>query len=68
MDDVVVLAKTRWRLRRAIRLVHHILNELKLKVHKKKRFIGTTIQGFDFLGYTIHPFRRLRPSGESIPI
>ncbi len=48
MDDVVVLAKTRWRLRRAIRLVHQILGELKMQVHKKKRFIGTTIQGFDF--------------------
>ncbi|WP_409199221.1 hypothetical protein [Methanospirillum lacunae] len=36
-----------------------------MQVHKKKRCIGQTIQGFDFLGYTIHPFRRLRPSGES---
>jgi len=37
-----------------------------MQVHEKKRFIGRTIQGFDFLRYTIHPFRRLRPSDESI--
>jgi hypothetical protein len=66
MDDVVILAKTWWKLRHAIRLVHQILSELKMQVHETKRFIGRTIQGFDFLGYTIHPFRRLRPSDESI--
>ena len=66
MDDVAILAKTRWKLRRAIRLVHHILTGLMMQVHETKRFIGLTIQGFDFLGYSIHPFRRLRPSDESI--
>jgi RNA-directed DNA polymerase len=54
MNDVVVLAKTRWQLRCAIRLVHQILSELKMQVHETKRFIGRTILGFDFLGYTIH--------------
>jgi hypothetical protein len=28
-----------------------------MKVHETKRFIGRTIQGFDFLGYTIHLYR-----------
>ena len=66
MDDVVILAKTRWKLRHAIRIVHQILSELKMQVHETKRFIGRSMQGFDFLGYTIHPFQRLRPSDESI--
>ncbi|HWQ64592.1 MAG TPA: hypothetical protein VN429_09270 [Methanospirillum sp.] len=53
-------------LRRAIRLVNQILISLMMQVHETKRFIGRTIKGSDFLGYIIHPFRRLRPSGESI--
>jgi len=68
MDDVVILAKTRWKLRQAIRLVHQILTCLMMHVHEKKRFIGRTILGFDFLGYTVHRFQRLRPSDESIPL
>lgn len=48
MDDFVILATTRWRLRRAIRLVHQIPGELKMQVHETKRCIGRTIQGFDF--------------------
>ena len=33
---------------------------------KSKCFIGRTANGFDFLGYTIHPQRRLRPSSVSL--
>ncbi|MGV8110531.1 hypothetical protein [Methanospirillum sp.] len=66
MDDFVILARTRRQLRWAIKKVHHILAGLKQTVHKKKRFIGRTTAGFDFLGYRLHPNRRLRPSAESI--
>jgi len=66
MDDFVILTKTRRQLRSAIKMVHQILAGLKQKVRQKKRFIGRTTAGFDFLGYHLHPHRRLRPSAESI--
>jgi hypothetical protein len=37
-----------------------------LELHRKKRFIGRIDNGFDFLGYRIHPRRKLRPSKESL--
>ncbi|MCR9296743.1 MAG: reverse transcriptase/maturase family protein, partial [bacterium] len=51
MDDWVVLAKTRWHLRRAIRKVNAILEKLQLQQHPDKTFIGYVRAGFDFLGY-----------------
>ena len=40
---------------------------MKLRLHRKtKCFIGRTAKGFDFLGYTIHPQRRLCPSSVSL--
>ncbi len=67
MDDFVVLATTRWHLRKAIVQMHHITTDLKLRLHRKdKCYIGRTSKGFDFLGYTIHPQRRLRPSSVSL--
>ena len=55
MDDWVILAPTRWKLRRAIRLVNETLSELKLEQHPDKTFIGRTSRGFDFLGYQFTP-------------
>ncbi|MFT4627071.1 MAG: RNA-directed DNA polymerase [Myxococcota bacterium] len=66
MDDVVLLAKSRWQLRRAIAALHAALRPLHLRLHRVKRFIGRTSRGFDFLGYRLHPGRKLRPSGESL--
>ena len=67
MDDFVVLAKTRWHLKKAIAKIHRITCDLKLHLHRRfKCFIGRTANGFDFLGYTIHPQRRLRPSSVSL--
>ena len=67
MDDFVVLAKTRWHLKKAIARIHRITSDLKLRLHRKiKSFIGRTDKGFDFLGYTIHPQRRLCPSSVSL--
>jgi RNA-directed DNA polymerase len=51
----VVLALTRWKLRRAIRIVNQTLNELKLGKHPDKTFIGRIERGFDFLGYYFTP-------------
>ncbi|MCX6698501.1 MAG: hypothetical protein NTV68_01020 [Methanomicrobiales archaeon] len=66
LDDFVILAKTRRQLRTAVRRVHTELAALGLVVHKKKRFIGRITTGFELLGYTLHPLRRLRPSAESV--
>ena len=67
MDDFVVLAKTRWHLKKAIARIHRTTCDLKLRLHCRfKCFIGRTANGFDFLGYTIHPQRRLRPSSVSL--
>ncbi len=66
MDDMVILARTRWHLRAAIRTLIMVTHSLGLGLHQKKRFIGRIDKGFDFLGYQIHPSRRLRPSAESL--
>lgn len=67
MDDIVILAKSRHIMRRAIRSVYIALEPLGLRLHdNQKRYIGRTSEGFDFLGYRLHPDRRLRPSSESM--
>ena len=40
MDHWVILAPTRWRLRRAIRIVNEMLRELRVEQHPDKMFIG----------------------------
>jgi RNA-directed DNA polymerase len=66
MDDMVLLARTRWQLRRAIAALHEEIAALGLRLHRVKRFIGRTTQGFDFLGYRIRAGARLRPSAEGL--
>ena len=66
MDDIVLLARTRWQLRRAIAALHEEIAALGLRLHRVKRFIGRTTQGFDFLGYQIRAGARLRPSAEGL--
>jgi len=51
MDNWVILAPTRWKLRRAIKVVNQTLAELKVEKHPDKTFIGRIERGFDFLGY-----------------
>jgi hypothetical protein len=51
MDDILVLTKTRWQLRRAVRTLNQTFAELKLSQHPEKTFIGRIERGFDFLGY-----------------
>ncbi len=55
MDDWVVIAPTRWRLRSAIRIVNKTLNVLKVEQHPNKTFIGKAERDFDFLGYYLKP-------------
>ena len=51
MDDILVLAPTRWKLRKAVRIVNQMLALLRLAKHPDKTFIGSIAKGFDFLGY-----------------
>jgi hypothetical protein len=53
MDDWVILAPSRWSLRRAIRMVNETLRELRVEQHPDKTFIGRIERGFTFLGYWI---------------
>ncbi len=55
MDDVVVLAPTRWKLRKAVRDVNQAFAALGLTKHPDKTFIGRIERGFDFLGYYLGP-------------
>ena len=51
MDDVLILAPTRWWLRRAVARLNRMLATLMLEKHPAKTFIGRIERGFDFLGY-----------------
>lgn len=49
-DDVVILAETRWKLRRAIKVLNETFAELGVEQHPDKTSIGRVERGFDFLG------------------
>lgn len=51
MDDVLVLTPTRWKLRRAVRLVNEALAALGLAKAPNKTYIGRIANGFSWLGY-----------------
>lgn len=53
MDDWIVLASSRWKLRRAVKITNKILEQLKVKKHPFKTFFGRVAHGFDFLGYRL---------------
>ena len=55
MDDWVILAPTRWKLRKAIKATNEVMNELQVLKHPDKTFIGRIARGFDFLGYWFSP-------------
>jgi RNA-directed DNA polymerase len=57
MDDWVVLAPTRWKLRQAIKAINIVMNDLLVGQHPDKTFIGRITRGFDFLGYWFSPSR-----------
>ncbi|MEP1352872.1 MAG: reverse transcriptase/maturase family protein [Tateyamaria sp.] len=51
MDDILILAPTRWKVRKAMAVVRSMLTRLRLDIHPDKTFIGRIATGFDFLGY-----------------
>ena len=66
MDDYVIFAKTRNKLKAAIKRMYAVLETLKLTVHPDKRYIGKTEKGFDFLGYRFRPQKQLEPAVQSL--
>ena len=65
MDDWVIVAQSRWKLRKAVRIVNQTLSRLKVEKHPDKTFIGRAEKGFDFLGYHLKP-ESLKPSCQTI--
>lgn len=55
MDDILILAPARWKLKKAIRVLNETFNELKLEKHPDKTSMGRIENGFDFLGYHFSP-------------
>jgi len=52
MDDILVFATTRWKLRAAVKAVNGMLHSLRLEKHPGKTFIRND-RGFGFLGYRL---------------
>ena len=65
MDDWVVLAPTRWKLRAAVQIVNRTLDELKVEQHPDKTYIGRSSHGFDFLGYHL-TLDGIRPAAQTL--
>jgi hypothetical protein len=51
MDDLLILAPSRRRVREAMKRLHGQFDGLRLQMHPDKTFIGRCARGFDFLGY-----------------
>lgn len=50
MDDIVILAHTRWQLRKQVRALNGFFNEAGFSQHPDKTFIGRTERGYDWMG------------------
>jgi hypothetical protein len=48
MDDIVVLAPSHWKLRKAVRVVNQTLKGLQLEKHPEKTFIDKIERGLSF--------------------
>jgi hypothetical protein len=55
MDDILILASTRWKLKKAIGVLNRTFNQLRLEKHPHKTDMGRIEKGFDFLGYHFSP-------------
>jgi hypothetical protein len=55
MDDWVVFAPTRWKLRKVVRITNRVLERLLVDKHPDKTFVGRVASGFEFLGYHLKP-------------
>ena len=51
VDDWCILAKSKFKLRHAIKKMHRVLEKLQMKTHPDKTFIGRREKSFSFLGF-----------------
>ena len=51
MDDFLILCKTRWQLKRAVKKLNQYFHHYGFNQHLDKTFIGRLSKGFDWLGY-----------------
>jgi len=65
MDDILVLAPIRWRLRRAVKTLNAGLASLGWEKQHEKLLIGRIEKDFDFLGYRLPPSRFGLPRRQS---
>jgi len=56
MDDLLIISKTRWQLRRAIVTMNQWFEMSELEQHPDKTYIGRIAHGFDWLGYQYDRF------------
>jgi len=61
MDDILVLAPTRWKLRHAVKVVNQGLASLRLEKHPEKTLIGRIESGFAFWAITSVPMDCVSP-------
>ncbi len=54
MDDILIFARSRWHLRKAVRDLNHFLEGYGFEQHPDKTFIGKTEKSFDWLGYQLN--------------
>ncbi|ULH10496.1 hypothetical protein MF265_21635 [Serratia marcescens] len=50
MDDIVILAHSRWQLRKQVRALNRYFNDFGFCQHPDKTFIGRIERGFDWMG------------------
>jgi len=55
MDDWIVTAPSRWKLRSVVRIVNQTLYMLRAKKHPDKTYICKVNSGFNFPGYFLQP-------------
>ncbi|HIE1061100.1 TPA: reverse transcriptase domain-containing protein [Serratia marcescens] len=55
MDDFILLAKTRWHLRKAVKSLHQYFDLGGFETHPDKTQLGKIEQGFDWLGIAYSP-------------
>jgi hypothetical protein len=51
MDNILIMTKTRWQNRKAIKDMNQCFAQLNVEQHPDKTFIGRIEKEFDFLGY-----------------
>ncbi|WP_245688550.1 reverse transcriptase domain-containing protein, partial [Vibrio sonorensis] len=54
VDDWIFMCTQRHQLRKALKLMYQVLNELGLTIAKKKTYVGKIEKGFDWLGYRVN--------------